>query len=693
MQVIRHSDGISLTLNENNKVGEGGEARILIVPGHPDVVAKVYKNPTTAQQQKLVTMLDNPPLEPTSTGHHNIAWPSEILLSADGRGVRHLIGFLMPRVQSMEPILEFCNPKSRHDKYPLLDYRYLHRMASNLAVAIHSLHARGYVIGDINESNILAEDQARVTLIDTDSFQVRDHAAGIVHRYPVGKPEFTPPEMQGIVFRDRDREPSHDLFGLAVIIFQLLMEGFHPFMGHFTGTGESPTLDQRIKQGYFPFGSRPSLVLPGRHAPPLALLSHDLQRLFLRCFEDGHRAPSLRPTAREWQQALQAAENEMVACSVNRQHYFGRHHVACPWCAREQQYSTAPQPKAPSAKQVPLPVPPATVTPPVVGTVNTTANTIVTAVANTIVTAAVGTSSSNSLLQGINLKLTKLILELFAVAVVVVLGEMIFSPSHRAIYDTGDSARSSTASTASTPTSTDQPQPTPIPSTTSTPDASTFSPPGGWFTVRFPSSPTESTPSINTESGIVIAHKFKSEPNGPNEGKNPYVLCEVEYYDCPPTDGSNSPDSLLKSVQTSITNSIATKWGDNYKTLCENTFLDDDSMGSSLILYNQTTNSIYHILIYVAGSRVYSVYTYNNSQSLKDNMNGHFDSTGKGYAMPVWGTTPDDNTTRVDSHDATSKAIVRAIATPDAQDEAFLDSFTLTPRPPGAPAIPALQLY
>ena len=42
------------------------------------------------------------------------------------------------------------------------------------------------------------------------------------------------------------RAPEHDLFGLGVLIFQLLMEGTHPFAGVFKGRGEPPVLEQRI---------------------------------------------------------------------------------------------------------------------------------------------------------------------------------------------------------------------------------------------------------------------------------------------------------------------------------------------------------------------------------------------------------------------------------------------------------------
>jgi len=47
----------------------------------------------------------------------------------------------------------------------------------------------------------------------------------------VGKPEYTAAELQGRDFSTMDRKASHDNFGLAVLIFHLLMEGIHPFAG------------------------------------------------------------------------------------------------------------------------------------------------------------------------------------------------------------------------------------------------------------------------------------------------------------------------------------------------------------------------------------------------------------------------------------------------------------------------------
>jgi DNA-binding helix-hairpin-helix protein with protein kinase domain len=217
----------------------------------------------------------------------------------------------------------------------LFNYLYLHQAARNLAAAVRTRHARGYVIGDVNESNILVSERALVTLVDTDSFQVRDPHNGVVYRCPVGKPEFTPPELQGQTFAHVDRTPEHDLFGLAVLIFQLLMEGTPPFAGVFQGAGEPPPYEKRISDGHFPYGRvRYVPYRPMPIAPSLDVLHPTLQRLFLRCFEEGHLHPSARPDALTWLNALQEAENNLVVCAVNGYHRYDRHLSACPWCER-----------------------------------------------------------------------------------------------------------------------------------------------------------------------------------------------------------------------------------------------------------------------------------------------------------------------------------------------------------------------
>lgn len=334
MRLKRQSNNQFIVLEPSAMLGVGGEAGIYEVPQDPSLAAKVYHQPTDQRARKLAVMLANPPDDPMAAqGHASIAWPGDLLHSTDGKN--QVVGFLMPRMTGMKSILSFYNPKTRRQNCPLFNYLYLHRTARNLAAAMRALHERGYVIGDVNESNIFVADTTLVTLVDTDSFQVFDPHDGITYRCMVGKPEFTPPELQGKTFANIDRSPEHDLFGLAVTIFQLLMEGTHPFAGIFQGKGDPPTYKERISAGHFPYGR--GWRVPYRSAltaTPFKILNPVLRDLFVRCFKAGRRRPKARPDAQTWQNALNAAEDSLITCSDNDQHRYGDHLKTCPWCER-----------------------------------------------------------------------------------------------------------------------------------------------------------------------------------------------------------------------------------------------------------------------------------------------------------------------------------------------------------------------
>jgi hypothetical protein len=375
------------------RLGVGGEGAICSVPGQPSLVAKLYhqSKATPERGRKLEVMLNNPPDDPMrASGHNSIAWPGDLL---EHPGTGSVVGFSMARVGAgMRPVVDFYDPKARLLSHPAFTYPYLMRAARNFASAVSALHAKGYVIGDVNESNVMVDrGTALVTLVDTDSFQVIEAATGRAFRCNVGKEDFTPPELQGQDFGKVTRLPQHDLFGAAVLIFQLLMEGTPPFAGVFKGAGDPPQYGSRIARGYFPYCRRQkSPIAPGPLAPPFDLLNPRLRQLFLRCFEDGHSSPAARPDAEEWRQALKEAEAELATCAVNGQHCFGKHMAACPWCERARvlpdpfpsraqtwfvQQTLSPRRRAQAARRVVPPRPPA-VPPPVVGSFRAAAGTI-----------------------------------------------------------------------------------------------------------------------------------------------------------------------------------------------------------------------------------------------------------------------------------------------------------------------------
>ncbi len=333
--------GNVLTVERKDLIGGGGQADVFAVSDDSTLAVKVYHKFTPELMAKLRAMIQNPPKDSMAAkGHASIAWPIDLVV--DEQVSADPIGFLMPRVNRVRPVIDFFNPKTRKDKCPGFNYLYLHRTARNLATAVHALHSKGYVVGDVNESNILVSDSALVTLVDVDSFQVKDTKTGTVYRCPVGRADMTPAELlkelnRGKPFQELDRGAEQDLFGLAAVIFQLLMEGTHPYAGVFTGEGDPPQYADRIAAGHFPYSPKQGVpYTPMKMAPSFLSLHPTLRDLFMKCFVEGHGHPSARPTALQWQQALDETGNLLVVCKKNPQHYYWQQARKCPWCDRTE---------------------------------------------------------------------------------------------------------------------------------------------------------------------------------------------------------------------------------------------------------------------------------------------------------------------------------------------------------------------
>lgn len=237
------------------QLGRGGEGAVFEVQGASLHVAKIYlKPPPPLKVEKLAMMARA--AKPNLLGV--AAWPLESLVD-EHKVVR---GFLMPRVSGREDLHELYSPKSRAETFPDADFRFVVRVATNLARAFATLHAHGHVIGDVNHGNALVGHDGTVMLIDCDSMQTRDR----VKAYPcdVGVPLFTAPELQGKDFRGLRRSANHDRFGLAVLLFHLLFQGRHPFAGRFAH-GEI-TIERAIAEHRFAYSANPEAT--GMSLPP-----------------------------------------------------------------------------------------------------------------------------------------------------------------------------------------------------------------------------------------------------------------------------------------------------------------------------------------------------------------------------------------------------------------------------------------
>jgi hypothetical protein len=310
------------------QISSSGEGEIWRV-NNSDLVAKIYHSPSRERRDKLRVMIDYPPEDPNRDKNHiSFAWPKTLLKNEQGA----IVGFLMPEIKDAREIVDIYSPKRRKDLALEVDWRFLHVTALNIASIVAQIHAKGYVIGDIKPQNILVNNRALPSIIDTDSFQVRHPKTGKIYPCLVGSEGFTPPELLDKNLREVEQLETHDRFRLAVIIYYLLF-GYHPFTGQWKGRGESPQLKECILQGWWPYGQK-SLIRQGKMTIPLEVLPPTIQSYFKQCFNQGQLDPQLRPTALQWHNALKEACDELRVCGIVDTHYYSASYGRCCWCER-----------------------------------------------------------------------------------------------------------------------------------------------------------------------------------------------------------------------------------------------------------------------------------------------------------------------------------------------------------------------
>jgi DNA-binding helix-hairpin-helix protein with protein kinase domain len=312
------------------KIGGGGEGNVYeVTPSSLDVLAKVYhKTPGIDRQEKLKVM---------ANGCNNYlkefaAWPMDTL---HDKKTGEIYGFIMPKVTDCEPIHKLYNPSQRKLCFPNADWKFLVRIAKNLAAAFYIIHKCGYVIGDVNEGNILVTKRACVRLIDCDSFQV--HGANKSYLCEVGVAQYTPPELQKAKDFKMVRTQNHDNFGLAILIFLLLFMGRHPYSGIYRGSEDMP-IEKAISEYRFAYSKSAGLksIAPPKNAVAFQIIPVEIANLFERAFTEVGSQPEGRPTANEWWAMLNALEKRLKKCSVEPMHSYYDTLASCPWCRLEQ---------------------------------------------------------------------------------------------------------------------------------------------------------------------------------------------------------------------------------------------------------------------------------------------------------------------------------------------------------------------
>lgn len=322
------SHGNQITLGK--KIGSGGEGDVFDISSpNKNHVAKIYHkaiNPEKQEKLKIMVQGCNDDLKKIST------WPLELIFSTK---TGQICGFSMLKVAEYKPIHMLYGPSHRKQIFPQANWRFLVRAAKNCAAAFAVIHKYGYVVGDVNEGNIVVDKQACIQLIDCDSFQIR----GKNERKffcEVGVAQFTPPELQNLKNFKTERIPNNDNFGLSVIIFQLLFMGRHPYSGVFHGNGDMP-LEKAIAEYRYAFGKTASTknISPPPNSVEISIVPLEIRAAFEEAFTEAGIQRPYRPSAKQWWELLNNLENKLKQCSLESMHIFYSELSTCPWCNLE----------------------------------------------------------------------------------------------------------------------------------------------------------------------------------------------------------------------------------------------------------------------------------------------------------------------------------------------------------------------
>lgn len=338
------------TLGE--QLGAEGEGIVYEISGDSNHVAKIYRPGRLSSEAvqntmecKLKAMLSmNVPA--MVDGLIRLAWPQDILYE-NGK----IVGFVMPRINAKYKIYDVYRKgrySLREREYTNFTWKYSVQFAYNMAWVVNYLHSYNIVIGDL--SNIAVDVKTgAVILIDCDSFDIRDTKTGEHFPCVVGYAGILAPELQTVDFlRNGKFTRESDNFSLAIHIFQLLMDGAHPFYDeHIRPTRETelfyPWTTQIIK-GKCPYVRLSSDIEEPRWAPRMDTLPPEIVAAFDRTFnyteETAAERAKNRTTAEEWckvllKYALPEPNPNLARCGVNSNHIFSVHNKSCPWCERE----------------------------------------------------------------------------------------------------------------------------------------------------------------------------------------------------------------------------------------------------------------------------------------------------------------------------------------------------------------------
>lgn len=341
---IKLVDGQGQVIQLGKLIKSGGAGSVYHIASAKGQVAKLYhdKIDKTLYRRKTSAMLalkpSLPPITDTATPVIQLAWPISQLFNQK----KQFVGFVMPELDVSASIeLEYIlqERQAKANNLPVgLGAKI--QLATNLAILVEAIHQQNHFIIDMKPVNLrFYRESLYVSMLDCDGFSIQ----GKQERFAAGQftVDYLAPEFQNAKSVPQSQESQQDRFALAVILFQLLNFGIHPFSGRPLHNQVPNDLPSRIAGKYYAYGVKAHQGISPVPTSGHTFLPDDIRQLFDKAFNG---APDQRPSAAQWVQCLRPyalrSQKKMVVCSKNKEHqYFAG--LKCAACERVKQLKVA----------------------------------------------------------------------------------------------------------------------------------------------------------------------------------------------------------------------------------------------------------------------------------------------------------------------------------------------------------------
>ena len=319
-----YKNGVELNIElAANEISSGGQGRIYRINAPNSLngyCVKLYKDEhhASSNKDKIEYMVRNRPANAIMS-NIRICWPEYVVYDNKGLFCGYAMLLAFEGSRDLKIIEIFSIGKTLAEKYPkYIEWHnkyeldsptgFLNRMKMlhNWALATEIIHRTGkYVIVDLKPDNVLATSDGKISIVDTDSFQIVDGEKNFAG--PVATPEYFAKFAKERHSQNLNQTCDCDCFALAVSFYKILI-GAHPYSGFkllppYDGD-EYSDIASRIDADLFVFCKKKSyieLLKQNNMHERFAKLPSILQSLFMQAFTQRQQ-----PSSSLWRQTLKS---------------------------------------------------------------------------------------------------------------------------------------------------------------------------------------------------------------------------------------------------------------------------------------------------------------------------------------------------------------------------------------------------